>query len=101
MTFGQQIKKWRKARGLKQKDLSRLLCVSPSTISNYENDVHMPPLDTLRRLAAVLQVPLSCLLEEEPGVQAKVLALFSGLSPAGQKKALDLLRQLATGKDPS
>lgn len=95
MTFGQQIKKWRKARGLKQKDLSRLLCVSPSTISNYENDVHLPPLDTLRRLATVLDVPLGCLLEDEPGLQAEVVTLFSRLSPTGQQEALCLLRMLS------
>jgi transcriptional regulator with XRE-family HTH domain len=36
--IGEKIRKWRNLKGIKQNDFARLLNVSTSTLSNYENN---------------------------------------------------------------
>ena len=49
-------------KGLGQKELASLLNLSIGTISNYENGVHSPDLDTLCRLADFFDVTSDYLL---------------------------------------
>lgn len=56
------LKHLRIRKGLRQKDLAAILNVSPSTISNYENGVHSPDLDTLCKLSNFYGVSLDYLL---------------------------------------
>jgi MerR family transcriptional regulator, light-induced transcriptional regulator len=61
-TFGQQLKKIRKDRGLRQKDLSETLQVAQSTIANYEQGIRFPDEGMLRQLADVFGVSIDYLL---------------------------------------
>ena len=45
--LGELIAELRQDRGLTQKELGDILCVSSGTISNYENGVHLPDVDML------------------------------------------------------
>ncbi len=49
-------------KDLSQKKLAKLLCLSIGTISNYENNVHAPDLNTLRKLADFYGVTTDYLL---------------------------------------
>ena len=61
-----KIREVRKAQGISQEVLSKRSGVSRMTISGYENDRNMPAqIDTLERLAAILGVSVSSLLDEE------------------------------------
>ena len=61
-----RIREIRKAQGISQEILSKRSGVSRMTISGYENGGNIPAqMDTLERLAAVLGVPVSNLLDEE------------------------------------
>ena len=44
--LGDILAELRQERGLTQKELGQVLCVSTGTISNYENGVHLPDLLT-------------------------------------------------------
>lgn len=63
MNIGQKLFHLRTTRGVYQKDLADYLDVSVGTISNYENGVHSPDLDTLCRLAEYFHVSTDYLLQ--------------------------------------
>lgn len=58
MTTGEKIRKARKSVKITQKELGRILGVSPQMIAQYENDTRKPKIETLRRIAKALDVPL-------------------------------------------
>ena len=62
MTFGQRLANLREEKGIYQKELAALLNVSPSTVSNYENDVHFPDIEILCKLADYFDVSTDYLL---------------------------------------
>ena len=60
--LGELIAEWRQDRGLTQKELGDILCVSSGTISNYENGVHLPDVDKVIALANYFHVTTDYLL---------------------------------------
>lgn len=63
MEFGKFLAKLRKERGILQKELAAYLNTTISTISNYENGVHTPDLNTLIKLADFYDVSTDYLLQ--------------------------------------
>ena len=55
-TFGSFLKEKRQAKNLTQKELSKLLFVSESTISKWEKDVAHPDITLLPKLSEILSV---------------------------------------------
>lgn len=62
MTFGQRLTDLREEKGIRQKELATLINVSPSTVSNYENNVHYPDVAILCQLADYFNVSTDYLL---------------------------------------
>ncbi len=62
-TIGNLIKTRRKEKGLSQKQLAELLLVSDTTISKWETGVNLPDVLILKRIAEVLNIPLTEFLE--------------------------------------
>lgn len=60
--LGELIAELRQDRGLTQKELGDILCVSSGTISNYENGVHLPDVDKGIALANYFHVTTDYLL---------------------------------------
>ena len=60
--LGELIAELRQDRGLTQKKLGDILCVSSGTISNYENGVHLPDVDKVIALANYFHVTTDYLL---------------------------------------
>lgn len=60
--LGELIAELRQDRGLTQKELGDILCVSSGTISNYENGVHLPDVDKVIALANYSHVTTDYLL---------------------------------------
>ncbi len=59
---GANIAKLRKEKGLLQRELSSILHMSPSNISNYENNEYWPDLKTICKMADYFQVTTDYLL---------------------------------------
>lgn len=57
--FGARLKAARQAKGLTQKDVARLIHVTPSTLSQYESGLIEPTLKNLIRLSALLKSSLT------------------------------------------
>ena len=62
MEIGEILAQLRKERNLGQKELAAFLSLSTGTISNYENGVHSPDLNTLCKLAEYFGVTTDYLL---------------------------------------
>lgn len=60
--LGELIAELRQDKGLTQKELGDILCVSSGTISNYENGVHLPDVDKVITLANYFHVTTDYLL---------------------------------------
>jgi transcriptional regulator with XRE-family HTH domain len=64
-TIAQRIKKARKAVGLSQKQLGKVLKLSDKAVSSYEVGRATPPIETLREISKVTYKPVSYFLDEE------------------------------------
>lgn len=60
--IGMLITELRMEKGMKQKQLSAMLNMSPGNLSNYEHGVYWPTLDTLCKLADLFDVSTDFLL---------------------------------------
>ena len=63
MTFGEKLKIARTTAGLKQAELAKQLHTTGNTISNWENNVSKPDLDTLSHFCRILNVQAAYFLE--------------------------------------
>ena len=64
--LGENIRRFRKAKGLRQEELAERVHVVRQTVSKWENGLSVPDAEQLRDLAAVLDVPVSALLDLTP-----------------------------------
>ena len=98
MILGERLKKLRKERNLTQKDLSIKSGISQQAISNTETDRTIPSSESIRLLAAALEVSTAELLGEDVILsehkltprEFKMISEFRKLNPAGQKQLIDL-----------
>lgn len=63
--FGEILRRLRKNSGMTQDDLAKVLCISKSTVSGYEQDWRFPTPDMLVRIANVFHVSTDYLLGRE------------------------------------
>lgn len=59
MNIGENIKKHRKKNGLTQSQLGEISGISRNAIINYENNKRVPNLDTLKKIASSLKIPIT------------------------------------------
>ena len=59
MSTGRRIKELRKKAGLTQKELGEKLGVAYQTLAQWENDLRNPKIETLHRISAALNVPIT------------------------------------------
>jgi MerR family transcriptional regulator, light-induced transcriptional regulator len=61
-SFGENLKKYRLALGLSQKEFGERIGLKQTTIANYENNVRFPKGDNLKKLAFLLNMSIDGLL---------------------------------------
>lgn len=64
MSMGSRIRELRELRKLSRNDLARMLGVSPSSISNYENDISAPNEEILYNLFEILKCDANFLYQD-------------------------------------
>ena len=64
-TFGQRLSRLRKEKGLTQEDIASRITISPQAVSKWENGNSEPDLDTLNKLADILNCSVDSLLGRE------------------------------------
>lgn len=61
-TLGNRLKAKRKVMKMTQEELSKLLNINRVTYQGYESDKHKPDIDTLAKLADILETSTDYLL---------------------------------------
>ncbi len=61
--IGPRLRKYREAQNLNQKEFAKLIGVSNSRVSNWEQGLNRPDVDTLSKICEVLKVSPSELLD--------------------------------------
>jgi len=104
-TFGSALAAARRRKGYTQEELAKLVATSKRVISYFEREAKNPTLDTIRKLARVLEVPPEKLLNPDaPGKQEpkairslqKKLGVVHKLPPEDQRyiaKMIDLVAE--------
>lgn len=91
MTFGEKLKTARIECGLKQAELAKQLNTTGNTISNWENNVSKPDLDTLSYICGILHVKASYFLhpalpEDEVSIpELNIIKKYRSLDQHGQE----------------
>ena len=94
MNFGATLRELRIGRGMGQKELAYILNLSTGTISNYENGVHSPDLETLCKIADYYNTTTDYLLGRDSNPYRISLENLLQRSFAGKHTFLDLLTAL-------
>lgn len=61
-SFGELLRELREDKKMSQRDLAKVICVTIGTISNYENNQHLPDIEKLVMLADYFGVSTDYLL---------------------------------------
>lgn len=64
-TVGEKLKDLRIFYKMTQDDIAELLSMSRTSFSKYENGAANPPLNVLRKLSAIYNVPIEYLIHDE------------------------------------
>ena len=62
--IARRIKKWRKTMGLTQSQFAELVNLSEDSIGKIERGISVPTVETLKKIAEGLKIPLSELIGE-------------------------------------
>lgn len=107
-TIGENIKKLRKIKGIRQTELAKALNLCQSAIAHYEKNIRTPEAHSIPKIAKILGVSVNELYGEieikmdKPirtihgnSRQSKVQEYFEQLSPNDQRVALKFIRNIA------
>jgi len=102
MSFGTRLRARREELGLSRAALAEELGVSPSSISNYENDLSSPKEDVLLRLFDALRVEPNDLYRDSfraagfavSAAERRLIESYRALSPVGRQTVQTLTRAL-------
>lgn len=103
MTISKNIKKYRKKAKLSQTELARILEISPSSVSNWEQGLNSIDIDTLFRVCKILnvsidrmatdgeEVPADSFLVETETPQSALIEKVENMSDDQAKALLDFV----------
>lgn len=72
MTIGESLIKLRKNEKLSQEQLAENLGITRQTLSNYENDITTPDLETAKKICQVLNISLDELIDNRNTISSKI-----------------------------
>jgi transcriptional regulator with XRE-family HTH domain len=87
MNIGTNIKKYRKEKGLTQRELADKLNIATNSLSRYEIGERRPPIDMIEKIAEILNItPIQLMYDEEVenalDQSAEILSNFNPNDPS-------------------
>ena len=109
---GEEIRAARKRKGLTQKQLAEKMGVTETYISQYERDLRRPKPDTIKRIAAALEVDAFSIADFENATELlfsdandgialygeqfpALMSAFCALTDEGKREAVKRVQELA------
>lgn len=89
-TIGNNIREFRKARGLKQSDLAEAIGVSKTIISRYEKGDACPSMSRLLKIANALGIPITILISDSEDEEDSDMSLYED-----KPEKISLIKDLA------
>lgn len=90
-TFGQRMKKARKAARIRQQELAKKTHIAVTSISRYENDERVPTIDFAKEIAAVLGVDVNYLLTGQTQAERDAAYIKEKNQSLAERKAITAL----------
>ncbi|MGA1846882.1 helix-turn-helix domain-containing protein [Deferribacter abyssi] len=84
--FNEKLKNAIKFRNLTQKKIADILEISPSRLANYISGLREPDIETIKKLAKALNVPVSYFFDEIQLEDAEYIKKYTELKPPFKKK---------------
>lgn len=94
MNINENIRKYRLQKGFSIKDLARAIEVSESTISRYENGKREPNMETLSKIATILNIQLSQLIDNKESLTIKLIKTLEINFKTDAENTLELICEL-------
>lgn len=95
--FSENLRKYRKRKKLSQAAVSKKLNYGYTAVANYESDRNEPSIDTLIKLAELLDVTVDELVGAKMQTEEKqLLAAFKKLNPIKRRIILALINILVS-----
>lgn len=82
MKLNEKLKKGRLDAGLSQMEVAEHLNIKQMTVSKYETGKLLPPLDKIKQLAELYNVPVAYLVAESDSEVNSIKKWISTLSPS-------------------
>jgi transcriptional regulator with XRE-family HTH domain len=96
-SIGANIKKFRKQKKLTQQQLADLIGKCFTIVQRYESGAVAPPLSVIEKIASVLEIESSQLLNGEDKffkADNELFELFNNLNETGKKRLIENARDL-------
>ena len=103
MGIGKRIKEAREAKGLTQAELANIVWVTPSAITNYENETSHPKEPILYKLFGALNCDANYLFQDVVNIKVRDIQKdvlnrnYDALNTEGRKKLVDYSDDLVSG----
>lgn len=102
MDFCNNLKTYRKRKGINQAELAKLLGVGRTTITKWETGDNIPNIDVLDALASSLDVSADDLLGRQPAIDRykrnadtlRLLECYEKLNDMGKREAIKRVAEL-------
>ena len=90
MKFIENLRLWRKKRGLSQQKLSEMVNISPNYLNAVENGKNFPSPEVIQRISDILELMPYQLFLEQPEEAAPVGTIISDLMLIKQRFVKDI-----------
>ena len=88
--FGLRLKELREGKNLSQADVARIIEISRTTISGYEQNIKTPKIETLKKLALLYNSSVDYIL----GIETRKNFYLDDFTPEQQDIVLDFLEKI-------
>lgn len=98
MSIGQNIKRLRESHGMSQLQIAEIAGVTDKAVSTWENDVKIPRMGAIQRLADYFGITKSDIIEDEAPQSLNPLLLYPNVIPIRGKRAVPIIGSVACGE---